>query len=122
MTKPFIPYSKLTRFQKLDHWMARSHESNETSFSGFTKDKIRYMKTGSDLVLMSLNGYLQYLQTHYTLPIDLEKLVTDIPHQDNKQVYLLVDTSKVRKHTMNCHQRQMYRKCGKQRRIRMTLK
>ena len=97
---PFISYSKLTRFQKLDHWMTRSHESNETSFMGFTKDSLRYVKTGSDFVLMSLNGYLQYLQTHYTIPIELDKLVTDIPHQDNKQVYLLVDVSQVRKHTM----------------------
>jgi len=115
-------YSQLSRFQKLDYWMKRSHGLTETSFLKFTKDKSHYRNTESDLVLMSFNDFLEYVEDNYTLPVELYKLTSCLPHRGNKQVYLLVDISKTRKHTMNAKQRRMYRKCGKRRRNIMKMK
>ena len=102
--------------------MNLSHKLKDTSFLEFTKDKSHYLNTESDLVLMSLNDYLEYVEDNYTITVELYKLITCLPHRGNKQVYLLVDISQSRKLTMNAKQRRMYRKCGKHRRERMKMK
>ena len=101
--------------------MEEAQKDHETSFGKFTKDYRKYREQGFCLTYMTINSFLEEYRGF--VGEGCEYLTTiDKKNKTNYEVYLLADISESVKHTMNYDMKKKYRKCGKERRMRLDQK
>jgi len=101
--------------------MKHSHKDKQTSFTGFTKDTKKYTDRGWNLKFMTINNFIEEYQGF--IQDGCEYLTSlDKKNDTNYEIYLLVDISEDTKHTMSADMKKKYRKCGKERRLRLDQK
>jgi len=106
---------------KLSNFMEEAQKDHNTSFGKFTRDYRKYREEGWCLTYMTINSFLEEFQGF--VGEGCEYLTTnDKKNETNYEVYLLVDISGSTKHTMSSDMKKKYRKCGKERRIRLDQK
>jgi len=107
--------------KNLSQCMEHAQRDHFTSFGGFTRDYRKYREEGWMLQFMTINNFIEEYQGF--IGEGCEYLTTlDKQNDTSYEVYLLVDTSETVKHTMNSDMRKKYRKCGKERRLRLDQK
>ena len=92
-----------------------------TSFGGFVKDYRKYRESDTNLTIITLNEFMKM----YCDEIDCgcEHFIKKKGvNKSDYEIYLLVDISEERVHTMNRDMRKKYRKCGQQRRWKLDMK
>ncbi len=106
---------------KLSLLMEEAQKNHITSFGKFTKDYRKYREEGWSLTYMTINSFLEEYQGF--IGYGCEYLTTiDKKNKTNYEVYLLVDISESVKNTMDSDMKKKYRKCGKERRMRLDQK
>jgi hypothetical protein len=106
-------------FQRLDTQMSNA-QLTKHSFMDFIKDKKKYKESNAELTIFTLNEFMECYE--HQLGYDCGYLLKDSKNGSRYQLYLLTDTSVDKTHTMIPEMRKKYRKCGKERRMRLDEK
>ena len=102
-------------------------EYEGTSFDGFVKDYQGYIESGSNLLFMNLPYFIESFKDEIDQFCEFDNACRNIAYDihfysEKYVIYVLVDVSVRKKHTMNSSMRKKYRKCGKERRSRLDAK
>ena len=117
--------SKLTRL------METRGTDFATSFGGFVKDYRKYRESNTNLTILTLNEFMKMYSDEIDCGCEHFIRKKGPWHRDIRkkgvnnsdyEIYLLVDISEDRVHTMNRDMRKKYRKCGQQRRWKLDMK
>ena len=101
--------------QSLDRHMAVT-----SSFKSFVKDYDTYSESNADLIIMTFVEFIKQYNSYFEY--DGSSLVDGLPTMSRYQIYLLVDISTIKTHTMNQAMKKKYRKSGKIRRLKLNEK
>jgi hypothetical protein len=98
--------------------MENAQLDHGTSFGGFVNGYRGYRESGSNLTFMSLYEYINTYQDEIYYGCRYIASTTH-KHISRYQIFVLVDISEDKTHTMDRDMRKKYRKCGKRRREKL---
>ena len=113
-------------FQSLEKEMRNAQVDFKTSFGGFCRDYQQYRESGANLTFMTMkefmNTYIKPGEKAHWLKWGMKELMKGDCNLSRYQIYLLVDISEEKHHTMNKDMKKKYKKAGLQRRYKLDEK
>jgi len=108
--------SNMNIFRKLMSEMSNAQLSHSTSFESFSKTK----NTPTEFTIYTLNEFMENYE--HQLGYDCGYLIRKSEQLSRYQLYLLTDISVDKRNSMTPEMKRKYRKCGKERRLRLDEK